>query len=124
MEGLTGFPQRGSVFLVALDPTVGSEICKTRPAIVVSNDHMNELAKTVLIMPITSGRHQYYHWVPLAPKEGGLAKSSKVVTEQIRAIDKVRLGRRLGAVRVRTMERIEAAIRDHLGLPEGDVLER
>jgi mRNA interferase MazF len=55
------FPRRGSVYQVSLDPALGHEIRKTRPAVVVSNDHMNKLAATVLVMPITSGRFPYYH---------------------------------------------------------------
>lgn len=116
------FPHRGSVYMVRFDPAHGREIRKTRPAVVISNDHMNELAATVLVMPITGGHYRYYHWIPLMPPEAGLKKPSSIVTEQIRAIDKGRLGRRLGAIRPATMARIEAAVRDHCGLPEGEVL--
>lgn len=115
-------PRRGSVYLVRLDPTVGREIRKTRPAVVISNNHMNELAATVLVMPITAGRYEYFHWIVLRPPEAGLTKVSSIVTEQIRAVDKGRLVRRLGAIRPETMRRIEDAIRDHCGLPEGRVL--
>ncbi|MGH7135272.1 MAG: type II toxin-antitoxin system PemK/MazF family toxin [Pirellulales bacterium] len=110
------------MYLVDLDPTIGHELRKTRPAVVVSNNHMNELAETVLVMPITAGRYQYYHWISLDPPEGGLSKPSAIVTEQVRAIDKRRLQRRLGKVRPATMEKIEQAIRDDFALPEGDVL--
>src|SRR5439155_3935128 len=96
------FPVRGSVYLVQLDPSIGREIRKTRPAVVISNDHMNELAATVLVMPITAGQYDYYHWIALKPPEGGLTKASSIVTEQIRAVDKRRLRRRLGAVRPET----------------------
>lgn len=116
------FPRRGGVYLVNLDPSLGSEIRKTRPAVVVSNDHLNELAATVLVMPITSGRHPYFHWIALRPPEGGLRKASSIVTEQIRAVDKRRLGQRLGKLAPQTMARVEQAIRDHFGLPEGQVL--
>src|SRR5204863_651326 len=116
------FPRRGSVYMVQFDPARGREIRKTRPAVVISNDHMNELAATVLVMPITSGHFSYYHWIPMQPPEGGLKKPSTIVTEQIRTIDKQRLKRRLGAVRPQTMAQIENAIRDHCGLPEGQVL--
>lgn len=116
------FPRRGSVYRVRFDPTVGHEIRKTRPAVVVSNNHMNELAATVLVMPITAGHFSYYHWIELSPPEGGLKKPSSIVTEQIRAIDKRRLRQRLGDVGPETMARIEQAIRDHFGLPEGGVL--
>lgn len=116
------FPRRGSVYRVNLDPTIGHELRKTRPALVVSNDHMNELAETILVMPITAGVHQYYHWIPLDPPEGGMTKPSSIVTEQVRSIDKSRLQRRLGAVRPATMAKIEQAIRDNFALPESDVL--
>jgi mRNA interferase MazF len=118
----TSFPRRGSVYYIQFDPALGREIRKMRPAVVVSNDHMNELAETILVMPITGGRYQYFHWIALLPPEGGLTKPSSIVTEQIRAIDKVRIGRRLGAVSAQTMGMIEDAIRDHCGLPEGRVL--
>src|SRR5947208_14525393 len=101
------FPRRGSVYLVQFDPARGREIRKTRPAVVISNNHMNELAATVLVMPITAGHYSYYHWIALHPPEGGLKKPSSIVTEQIRAVDKGRIGRRLGAVRPHTMAQIE-----------------
>ena len=110
------FPHRGSVYRVSLSPTVGHEIRKTRPGVIVSNDHMNELAATILIMPITAGHFGYYHWIKIEPPEGGLTKPSSVVTEQIRSVDKHRLARRLGQVSRETMEKIEGAIRDHFGL--------
>jgi mRNA interferase MazF len=116
------FPRRGEVYRVQFDPSVGHEIRKSRPAVVVSNDHMNELAATVLVMPITTGRYPYYHWIGIDPPQGGVTRPSSIVTEQIRAIDKRRMSRRMGAVSAATMARIEDAIRDHFGLPEGDVV--
>ena len=116
------FPRRGSVHYIQFDPAVGREIRKTRPAVVISNDHMNELAATILVMPITGGEYEYFHWIRLKPPEGGLKKVSSIVTEQIRAVDKGRVGRRIGSVLPETMARIEDAIRDHCALPEGRVL--
>lgn len=116
------FPLRGFVYLVQLDPTFGHEIRKNRPALVVSNNHMNELAATVIVMPITTGRFGYYHWVPVVPPEGGVAKPSSIVTEQMRAVDKRRLGRRLGRLRPATMVTVEQAILDHCALPGGMIL--
>ncbi|MEX2120493.1 MAG: type II toxin-antitoxin system PemK/MazF family toxin [Pirellulales bacterium] len=116
------FPRRGSVYRVAFDPARGHEIHKTRPAVVVSSDHLNELADVVIIMPVTSGQYRYYHWIPLDPPEGGLTKPSSIITEHVRAVDKRRVGRRLGEVEPGTMEKIEQAIRDNFGLSEGEVL--
>lgn len=83
---------------------------------------MNELAATILVMPMTAGHFPYYHWIPLKPPEGGLTKPPSIVTEQLRAVDKRRVKRRIGAVTPKTMALIEDAIRDHCGLPEGGVL--
>ena len=121
MPAKRSFPRRGSVYRVQFSPTVGHEIRRTQPAVIVSNNHLNELAATVLVMPITAGHFGYYHWIQIKPPEGGLKKASSIVTEQIRAIDKRRLKRRLGTVRQRTLAKIEDTIRDHFGLPEGGV---
>jgi mRNA interferase MazF len=110
------------VYLVQFDPAIGHEIRNTRPAVVISNNHMNECAATVLVMPITAGHYAYYHWINLEPPEGGVAKPSSIVTEQIKAVDKRRIRRHLGAVRPETIAKIEQAIRDHCALPEGQVL--
>jgi mRNA interferase MazF len=122
MKRKTSLPRRGGVYLIEFDPAVGHEIRKTRPAVVISNDHLNELAATILVMPITAGQFDYYHWISLSPPEGGLEKLSSIVTEQIRAVDKGRVKRRLGSVSATTMGHIEEAIRDHCDLPEGTVL--
>ncbi len=122
MSGAKVFPRRGSVYLVQFDPAVGHEIRKTRPALVVSNDHMNQLAATVLVMPITAGQFGYYHWLPVHPPEGGLTKPCSIITEQIRAVDRRRFRRRLGSVSAVTMVRIEQAILDHCGLPGSQLL--
>lgn len=116
------FPRRGDVYRIRLDPALGHELRKTRPAVIVSNDHLNELAFTVLVMPITAGLFPYYHWIDLEPPEGGIVKPCSIVTEQIRAVDKTRLLKRLGCVSPLTMARIEQAVRDHFGLPESGVL--
>ena len=116
------FPRRGSVYLVRLDPAFGHEIKKIRPAVVISNDHMNELASTILIMPITGGHYSQFGWILLHLPEGGLTKPSSIVSDQIKSIDKRRLIKQTGSVSVDTMAKIEQAIRDHCGLPEGGIL--
>ena len=122
MAAEPSYPKRGCVYYIQFDPSIGHEIRKTRPAVVVSNDHMNELSATILVMPITGGHYGYYHWIPLQPPEGGMNKPSSIVTEQIRCVDKRRVKRRLGTSATKTMRKIEDAIRDHCDLPEGNVL--
>lgn len=115
--------KRGDVCVVSLDPTIGSEINKTRPAVVVSNNHMNSLARTLIIMPITTGRYPYYHWIPLQQSEGGLVSASHIITDQIRSVDKRRIQKKIGKVSPATLLLIEQAIRNNFALPEGDLLE-
>jgi len=85
---------RFDVFLVGLDPTVGFEIQKTRPCLVVSPDEMNENIRTVIVAPMTSATKEYPTRVPCRFRK----KTGQIVLDQIRAIDKSRLIRRLGTI--------------------------
>ena len=84
--------QRFDVWLVTLDPTVGSEIRKTRPALVVSPDEMNAHIATVIIAPMTTKGRSYPTRVPCTFQ----GKSGKVVLDQLRTVYKARLVKRLG----------------------------
>lgn len=84
--------QRFDVWLVALDPTVGSEIQKTRPALVVSPNELNEHLATVIIAPMTTKGRDYPTRVPCSFQ----GKSGQVVLDQLRTVDKARLVKRLG----------------------------
>jgi mRNA interferase MazF len=83
---------RHEVWLVNLDPTVGSEIRKTRPAVVVSPDEMNRSLRTVIIAPLTGTRRPWPTRVPLRFD----GKDGDVALDQIRTVDAQRLVRRLG----------------------------
>ncbi len=109
--------KRGHVYVVDLDPTQGHEIRKTRPAVVVSNNDLNEISPIVLVMPITTGTYEYVLRIPIAKSEGGLHKQSVIATEHIRAVDKSRLQKCLGKVSMKTMQRIEKALYSHFDLP-------
>jgi mRNA interferase MazF len=85
-------PRRFDVMLVTLDPTIGSEIRKTRPCLVVSPDEMNRHVRTVIIAPMTSTERPYPTRVPIAFQ----GKSGQVALDQIRAVDKNRLVRQIG----------------------------
>lgn len=84
--------QRFDVWLVTLDPTVGSEIRKTRPALVVSPDEMNTHISTVIIAPMTTKGRNYPTRVPCTFQ----GKTGEVVLDQLRTVDKTRLVKRLG----------------------------
>ena len=85
---------RFEIHLVNLDPTVGSEIRKTRPCLVSSPDEMNHRIRTVIIAPLTTARQNYPTRVPCRFK----SKKGQIVFDQIRTVDQVRLVRKLGTL--------------------------
>jgi mRNA interferase MazF len=117
MAGVT-WPRRGEVYWVALDPVVGSEIAKTRPAVITSNDIGNQYADRVIVAPVSSGNtRRVYPFEVLVPAgEGGLTQDSKVLLDQIRTVDKHRLGRQLGGLSPERMQDVDEAIRRSLAV--------
>jgi mRNA interferase MazF len=112
MAGVS-FPRRGEVYLTDLDPTVGTEIATTRPVLIISNDTGNEFSRRVIVAPITSkGVERVYPFEVFVPHgEGGLSRPSKIVFDQIRTLDKRRLGPRLGTISTERMVLVGDAIR-------------
>ena len=110
--------KRGGVYLAALDPVVGSEISKTRPVVVVSNEKNNEFSSAVTILPITSKSIQkiYPFEVFLSKGTGNLPKNSKAKADQIRTLDKGRIVKFIGALEKEEMDLIDKAILIHLDL--------
>ena len=86
--------KRGQVWLVALDPTLGSEIQKTRPCVVISPPEMHDYLRTVIVAPMTTGSHPAPFRIPLTFS----GKKGLILLDQIRTLDKVRLVKKLGAV--------------------------
>ena len=105
--------KRGEVWWVEFDPSVGSEFCKTRPAVIVSNDIANAHLARVVVLPLTGSTSKLYPGEALLTVGG---KQSKAMADQIMAADKSRLKSRLGAVTAAEMEALDAAIMLHLGL--------
>jgi mRNA interferase MazF len=112
------FPRRGEIYWVALDPTMGSEIAKTRPAAIISNDTGNEYSARVIVAPLTSaGTERVYPFEVLLPaREAGLPETSKILLDQIRTVDKVRLGRCVGTLSKQRIEEVDRAIRRSLAI--------
>lgn len=104
---------RGDVWLVNLDPTIGQEIQKTRPAVVVSSNGIGKLPLKIIV-PITDWKPPYanYPWmVYLDPdKQNGLVKKSGADTFQVRSVDQTRLVRKLGQLPEPVMEEVVAGI--------------
>ena len=99
---------RGDVWLTALDPTVGSEIQKTRPCLVVSPPEMHDHLRTVIVAPMTTGSRTAPFRIPVSFQR----KSGLILLDQMRTLDKQRLVRRLDAVDRRTLRATLARIRD------------
>jgi mRNA interferase MazF len=89
----------GEIWLAQLAPTVGSEFQKTRPCVVISPDEMNVHLRTVIVAPMTTGSKAAHFRVPLTFK----GKQGLIVLDQIRTLDRARLVRRLGALRLPTL---------------------
>jgi len=89
----------GEIWLAQLNPTVGSEIQRTRPCVVVSPDEMNAHLRTVIVAPMTTGSRPATFRVPLTFQ----GKQGSIVLDQLRTLDRVRLVQRLGALRGPTL---------------------
>lgn len=91
--------KRGEVWLAALDPTIGREIQKTRPCVVVSPDEMNAHLRTAIVAPMTTGSRPAPFRVPVKFK----GKDGLILPDQMRTLDKTRLVKRLGRVDAATL---------------------
>lgn len=107
------YPQRGEIYWVQLDPTIGSEIAKTRPAVIISNNIGNQVADRVIVAPMTTANvgKVYPFEVKVESGEGGVAQASKILLDQIRTVDKARLGKRIGQLPAVRIEEMNRAIR-------------
>lgn len=112
------FPRHGDVYDVDLDPTVGSEISKRRPALIVSNDVNNRYAGTVTVLPITGQpSDRSYPFEVLVPKGvAGLSLDSRIKANQVRTVDKRRLVGYRGSLPPQYLPQVEQALRTHLNL--------
>ena len=94
-------PHRGDVYLIALDPTRGREIRKTRPCVVVSPDELNDHLATVVVAPLTTGGHRYPFRIPCRFKK----RDGFIVLDQLRTVDRGRLLQRLGGLSSSTLRK-------------------
>lgn len=114
------FPKRGEIYIVRLDPTQGSEMQKTRPTLIIQNDTLNKYSPVTIVAPITSkfDDELYPTEVLIAAPEGGLQVDSVVSLNQIRAVDKQRLAKRIGEVNPETMLRVNRSMMITQGIVE------
>ena len=107
------FPRRGDVYWVNLDPAFGSEVKKTRPGVIVSNDIGNEVSDVVMIAPITS---KVKHIYPFEVKVEIQSKSAKIMLNQCRAVDKKRILQKIGTIEQNVILAIDEALKVVFGL--------
>ena len=110
--------KRGDIFFADLNPTIGSEIKKIRPVLIVSNNANNKAATTITVVPITSNTRKVYPFeVLLETEHTGLQKQSKAQCHQIRTISKLRIqGKQSGRANNMLMSKIDATLKLHLAL--------
>jgi mRNA interferase MazF len=99
--------KRGDIYRVVLDPTVGREIKKTRRCVVISNDQQNLYSPLLIVIPTTSDMDKLYSWEVVIHSEG---KDRKILTDQIRSVDRKRLREYKGQVSYETLTKIEKAL--------------
>jgi mRNA interferase MazF len=97
---------RFDVFLVSLNPTIGSEMQKTRPCLIISPDEMNAHISTVIIAPMTTRGRDY----PSRVNCRFQGKEGQIVLDQIRTVDKIRLGKKLGHISAEIQKRVIATL--------------
>jgi len=106
-------PRRGEIYWVALDPAVGTEIKKTRPAVVVSNDSCNTHGSRVVVLPVTSNVDSLYPGETLIRIKG---QPGRALGDQIRSLDKIRLQSRIGSLTAVEMVAVDEALLVTLGI--------
>jgi len=106
-------PRRGEVWWAALDPTLGSEISKTRPCVVITRDLINQYRRTVVIVPLSSSPSAH---PPIRVSVNCGGKPVVAVVDQIRSIAKERLQKRIGVLTEAEMEAIGGALQQVLDL--------
>lgn len=105
--------KRGEVWLVNLDPTRGSEIKKTRPAVIITVDALNRARRTVVVVPLSSSAQPRPPIVVAVPSAG---PGSAAVCDQVRAVDKTRLVERIGKLSNVDLLSLSSGVRQVLGL--------
>lgn len=98
--------KRFEVYLINLDPSVGHEIKKMRPCLIISPDEMNKYIKTVIIAPMTTKGRKYPTRINCRFK----GKSGQIVLDQIRTVDKIRLTKKLGIINLDTQKKVASVL--------------
>src|SRR5262245_7640787 len=110
---MNNYPKRGDVYWISLDPTVGSETQKTRPCVIISNNAQNKKSSRIIIAPITSNASKIY---PFEAAVEILGKKGKAMLDQLRGVDKQRLGNYVTSLDTLIMLEVDTALKVALAL--------
>lgn len=105
--------KRGEVYWVALDPTLGGEVNKTRPAIILSNNLANQVLNRVIMVPLTTNVDRLLPGEALVDVSG---RPQKALGSQLRTVSKLRIGKRLGELSTVDLDKVERAVLFQLGI--------
>jgi mRNA interferase MazF len=112
------YPKKGEIYLVNFDPTIGHEVKKKRPAVIISNNIHNQFSPLVTVAPLSSNINKVYPFEVYVLKESaGLNENSKIMIIQLRSIDKKRLINKIGNIEDKEIiNKINKMISEHFGL--------
>jgi mRNA interferase MazF len=118
---MPGRVSRGTIVNVNLDPSVGREMMKTRPCVVIQNDIGNQNSQITIVAALTGAENILQKkippiWVFVAMGDGGIEKDSYILCNQIRTVDEMRLGKIYGTLSKGVMEKVDKAVRISLSL--------
>ena len=115
---MMGYPKKEEIYLVNFDPTVGHEVKKKRPALILSNNIHNQYSPLVTVAPLSSNTNKVYPFEVYVPKKlTGLNENSKIMIIQLRSIDKKRLINKIGNIEDKEItNKINKAISEHFDL--------
>src|SRR3989338_5587144 len=108
--------KRGDIWLVNLDPTLGHESKKTRPSLIIQNDLGNQFSSVTIVAPITSKNIENVYPFEVLVEISSLEKKSKILLNQIRAVDKQRLVKRIASINPELLAEVNLALKMSLGL--------
>jgi len=115
---MTGYPKKGEIYLVNFDPTIGHEVKKKRPALILSNNIHNQYSPLVTVAPLSSNTNKIYPFEVYVPKKStGLNENSKIMIIQLRSMDKKRLLNKIGNIEDKEItNKINKVISEHFDL--------
>ncbi|KPJ65994.1 MAG: hypothetical protein AMJ45_04290 [Syntrophobacter sp. DG_60] len=112
------YPKKGEIYLVNFDPTIGHEVKKKQPALIISNDIHNQYSPLVTVAPLSSNVDKIYPFeVYISKRTANLDRDSKIMIIQLRSIDKRRLINKIGLIEDKEiLKKIDRIIKEHFGL--------